>query len=143
MPHQRRSHRIRPPQWHDPMVDMLIDERDRRNTEYHRQYSRSKQEFWESVARRYILFYMFFKKNLNSTIHLCEFRINRRFHTRFTGQQCSQKWRNLIRDYNVSKKKISIILYKIKYIWVILQLFLIFRTFVFIVMESLKDVVGG
>ena len=63
---QRRSHYIAPPQWHDPMVDMLIDERERRNTEYHRQYSRSQQDFWESVARRYILFYMFFKKSLCS-----------------------------------------------------------------------------
>jgi len=71
MPRPRRHHRhhrhhhsrrIHPPQWHDPMVDMLIDERERRNTEYHTQYSRSWQEFWESVARRYILFYMFFEK---------------------------------------------------------------------------------
>lgn len=61
----RRSHRSRrivPPQWHDPMVDMLIDERERRNVEYHSIYRRSRQNFWESVARRYILFYVFFKK---------------------------------------------------------------------------------
>jgi len=52
-----------------------------------------------------IFYFMFsLKKNLNLTIRLCEFRINRRYHTRFTGQQCSQKWRNLLRDYNVSKK---------------------------------------
>jgi len=56
---QRRSHRIAPPQWHDPMVDMLIDERDRRNTEYHNWYSRSRQEFWESVARRYVYFILY------------------------------------------------------------------------------------
>jgi hypothetical protein len=30
--------------------------------------------------------------------------MNRHFNTtRFTGQQCSQKWRNLLRDYHVSK----------------------------------------
>jgi hypothetical protein len=115
-----RSHRVQLAWWHDPMVNiMLIDERERRNTEYHSLYSRSRQEFWESVAWRYILFYMFFKKNLNSTIHLYEFRINRHYRTRFTGQQCSQKWRNLVKDYNVSKKnKLNFI-----YIRVILQRF--------------------
>ena len=59
---RHRSHRIQPPRWHDPIVDMLIDERERRNDEYHNMYSRSRQEFWDSVARRYILLYMFFKK---------------------------------------------------------------------------------
>ena len=51
------------------------------------------------------IFYFIYslKKNLNST-HLCEFRINRHFHISVTGQQCDQKWRNLVRDYNVSKK---------------------------------------
>src|SRR6266542_7164342 len=42
---------------------------------------RSRTEYWESVARK----------------------IQRRFHTRFTGQQCERKWRNLVRDFNVSK----------------------------------------
>ena len=32
MPHRNRSRRIVPPQWHDPMVDMLIDERRRKMT---------------------------------------------------------------------------------------------------------------
>jgi hypothetical protein len=49
-----RTHRIRAPQWHDPIVDMLVEERRRRNNEYHNQYGRSRQEFWESVARRFI-----------------------------------------------------------------------------------------
>ena len=53
---------------------------------------RSKVEFWESVARR----------------------IQRRFNTRFTAQQCERKWRNLVRDFNVSKR-IIIINIKIKY----------------------------
>ena len=92
-------------QWHILIMDMLIDEREWRNAKYYLRYGRSRQDFWESIARRYILFICSLKKNLNSTIHLCKFRINRRFHTNFTGQQCSQKWRNLVRDYNVSKKK--------------------------------------
>ena len=51
-----------------------------------------------------MIFYTFFKKNSNPNNHLYEFRINNQFGTRLTGQQCSQKWRNLVRDYNVSKK---------------------------------------
>ena len=57
-----RSHCIQPPRWHDLIVDMLINEQERRNDKYHNMYSRSRQEFWDSVARRYILLYMFFKK---------------------------------------------------------------------------------
>jgi len=102
--HHHHHNHDQPTQWHTPTTDMLIDERERRNAEYHTRYGRSRQDFWESVARRYILFICSLKKNLNSTIHLCKFRINRHFHTNFMGQQCSQKWRNLVRDYNVSKK---------------------------------------
>ena len=61
MPHRRhtrhsrsRSSRVQIAQWHDPMVDMLISERRRRNDDYHNQYGRSRQEFWRSVARRFI-----------------------------------------------------------------------------------------
>jgi hypothetical protein len=54
---------------------------------------RSRVEFWESIARR----------------------IQRRFHTRFMAQQCERKWRNLVRDFNVSKR-IIIINIKIKYL---------------------------
>ena len=50
----RRSHRIQPVQWHDPHTDFLVDERRRRNEEYHNTYGRSRQEFWSSVARRFI-----------------------------------------------------------------------------------------
>lgn len=46
--------RIRPIAWIDPYVDYLIDERRRRNTEYHNIYGRSRQDFWESVARRFV-----------------------------------------------------------------------------------------
>lgn len=60
---RRRSHN-NPSQWHDPMVDMLIEERRRRNDNYHATYGRSRTQFWSSVARRfvYIIFYTFFKK---------------------------------------------------------------------------------
>ncbi len=50
----RRSHRIQPVQWYDPHTDFLVDERRRRNEEYHNTYGRSRQEFWSSVARRFI-----------------------------------------------------------------------------------------
>ncbi len=62
----RQSHRIQPVQWHDPHTDLLVDERRRRNDEYHNTYGRSRQEFWESVARRFI--YIIFKNRIfNST----------------------------------------------------------------------------
>ena len=59
MPHRRRIPQpISQPEWHDPMVDMLIDERQRRNVQYHNTYSRSREDFWESVAQRFL--YMIF-----------------------------------------------------------------------------------
>lgn len=60
----RRSSSTPPPQWHDPMVDMLIEERRRRNEEYHSVYGRSRRRFWSSVARRFVcmIFYTFKKK---------------------------------------------------------------------------------
>ncbi len=81
-----RTPRIQSPQWHDPMTDMLVEERRRRNDEFHNLYGRSRQDFWESVARRFICVIFYFVYSL------------------ITGLQCSQKWRNLLRDYNVSKK---------------------------------------
>lgn len=94
------------PQWHPPMVDMLVDLRRSRNDFYHSIYGSSRQEFWSDIARRfvYMIFYTFFIKIQIQIFHLCEFRINNHFNTRFSGQQCSQKWRNLVRDYRVSKK---------------------------------------
>jgi hypothetical protein len=59
---------------------MLISERLRRNNYYHSVEGRSRAEFWESVARR----------------------INRRLNKTYTGWQCEQKFRNLVRDYTVS-----------------------------------------
>lgn len=58
MPYRNRTQRFSTPQWHDPMVDMLIEERRRRNVQYHNTYGRSRQEFWSSVARRFL--YMIF-----------------------------------------------------------------------------------
>lgn len=72
--------------------------------------------------------------------------MNRHFNTRrFTGQQCSQKWRNLLRDYTVS---IKITINKNKYIMSDTKLnistcFLILRILFFIVMESLREEEDG
>ena len=49
------NRRIRAVQWTEPYVDFLIDERRRRNDEYHNTYGSSRQEFWSSVARRFII----------------------------------------------------------------------------------------
>ena len=65
-----RSRSIHPPQWHNPMVDMLIEERQKRNEQYHTMYGRNRQGFWESVSRRfvYMIFYTFFKKKIQIQI---------------------------------------------------------------------------
>src|SRR3989337_3427299 len=73
--------------WTDAEADYLINQRRRRNDEYHDILGRSRARFWESVARR----------------------VNRHFHRgnmrrRYTARQCEQKWRNLVRDYRVSNK---------------------------------------
>lgn len=67
--------------WGDPEMDLLVLERRRRNEEFHRRFRGNKVEFWESVARR----------------------INRRYTRTYTARQCEQKWKNLVRDYGVSK----------------------------------------
>jgi hypothetical protein len=48
------SRRIRQIQWYDQYTDYLVEERRRRNEEYHSMYGRSRMEFWNSVARRFI-----------------------------------------------------------------------------------------
>lgn len=70
-----------PIEWNDAAVHFLITERRCCNTEYHRMRGRSKAPFWESVSRR----------------------IRRTYRLRYTARQCEQKWRNLVRDYTVSK----------------------------------------
>ena len=69
--------------WNNPETDLLIDERRRRNDYFHSIEGRSRVEFWESVSRK----------------------IYKRYQRRYTARQCEQKWRNLVRDYNVSKIK--------------------------------------
>lgn len=70
-------------QWQDAECDMLVLERLRRNDEYHNIIGRSRVEFWRSVARR----------------------IQRRYNRRYSHTQCSNKWKNLVQCYNVSKLK--------------------------------------
>lgn len=67
--------------WGEAETDYLVEERRRRNHEYHNVYRRSKVEFWESVSRK----------------------IRRRYGSRFTARQCEGKFRNLIKEYKVSK----------------------------------------
>ena len=66
--------------WTDAEMDFLVNERRRRNVQYHNTYRGDKTEFWRNVAQR----------------------INRAFNRRFSGRQCEQKWRNLVSDYGVS-----------------------------------------
>ena len=73
--------------WTDRESDYLICQRRHRNDEFHNIPGRSRARFWESVARR-----------VNRHFHL------RRRRRRYTGRQCEQKWRNLLRDYRVSNK---------------------------------------
>ena len=73
--------------WTDRESDYLIRQRHHRNDEFHNISERSQARFWESVARR-----------VNRHFHL------RRRRRRYTGRQCEQKWRNLLRDYRVSNK---------------------------------------
>lgn len=67
----------------DAECDMLVSERIRRNEKYHDMVGRSREEFWAAVARR----------------------IYRRYHKRYTPTQCSNKWKNLVQCYHVSKLK--------------------------------------
>jgi hypothetical protein len=49
--------------WEDVYVDYLVEERRRRNDQYHETYGRSRQSFWDSVARRFVclIFGLFLK----------------------------------------------------------------------------------
>ena len=68
--------------WGDAETDFLVEERRRRNDEYHFRYRGDKTEFWASVARR----------------------LRRTFNSNLTARQCELKWRNLVRDFGVSTK---------------------------------------
>ena len=67
--------------WGEAETDMLVEERRRRNDEYHYVYRGNKEGFWESVARR----------------------IHRRFRSQYSGRQCENKFRNLVKEYRVNK----------------------------------------
>lgn len=89
-------------QWGDAECDMLVEERLRRNDEYHNIVGRSRVRFWRSIKRR----------------------IYRRYRKRYTSTQCSNKWKNLVQCYHVSKLKINCNI--TKYLWLIVILLLEF-----------------
>lgn len=66
--------------WTDAQTRILIDERRNRNEEYHN-LGRNRDVFWGSVATR-----------INNEVH----------GSNFLGHHCKEKFRNLVRDYNVS-----------------------------------------
>ena len=68
--------------WTDDQLRLLIDERKTKNTEYHNIPGSSRVDFWNSIAKT----------------------INQLFGTTYTGQQCNNRFQNLVRDYNVSVK---------------------------------------
>ena len=74
-------------EWSEQEIRALIDERKRRNNDYYRTFSRSKVQFWNEVAVK-------IKENTESD---------------FTGIQCREKFKNLIKDCKVSKILISIL----------------------------------
>jgi hypothetical protein len=70
-------------QWENAEYDMLVIKRIRQNQQYHNIVGRSQVEFWRSVVRR----------------------INYRYCKRYTHTQCSNKWKNLVQYYHISKLK--------------------------------------
>jgi hypothetical protein len=75
-------------EWSEQEIRALIDERRRRNTDYYRIFGRSKVQFWNEVAAK-------IKEDTESD---------------FTGIQCKEKFKNLIKDCKVSKILIIFIL---------------------------------
>ena len=67
--------------WNELETDLLVLKKARRNEEYYFVYRGNKMGFWKNIGRR----------------------IYRRYSRRHTARQCEQKWRNLVRDYGVSK----------------------------------------
>ena len=68
-------------EWTDTQTRILIDERRNRNEEYHN-FGRNRDVFWGSIATRIN----------NNEVH----------GSNFLGHHCKEKFRNIIRDYNVS-----------------------------------------
>ena len=71
--------------WRNGESDLLVEERLKRNEEFHYMEGRSRVAFWESCSRR----------------------IYRRYRRRFTAAQCEDRWRNVVKKYGVSKLKIN------------------------------------
>lgn len=67
--------------WNDNEVQMLINERKRRNEEYWFMLGRSKLPFWEEVAKK----------------------IEEEFGTNVTSLQCQNKFNGIVKDCKVSK----------------------------------------
>ena len=65
----------------DPKTDLLVSERRQRNHEFHYRHRSNKTKFWESIVRR----------------------IRKRYNITFSARQVKQKWKNLRKDYDVSK----------------------------------------
>jgi len=74
--------------WSEEEVRALIDERKRRNADFHLVFGRSKVKFWEEVAKK----------------------IEEDTGTNFTGSQCRDKFKNVVRDCKVSKFLLKFIL---------------------------------
>lgn len=75
-------------EWSEEEIRALIDERRRRNADFYLMFGRSKVQFWNEVVDK----------------------IEEDTGTRFTGSQCSDKFKNLVRDCNVSKFLLKFIL---------------------------------
>jgi hypothetical protein len=69
--------------WTDPQIVLLINERKWLNFEFHYQAPRSHANLWIRIAGT----------------------INRVFNSNYNGNQCKNKFHNLVSDYNVSKNK--------------------------------------
>ncbi|CAG8731475.1 15403_t:CDS:2 [Cetraspora pellucida] len=64
--------------WEDAHVRLLVDERKNRNDEFHL-IRKKKAPFWNSVAEK----------------------INNKFNTTYTGKQCTEKFSQLVREFNL------------------------------------------
>ena len=76
-------------EWSEQEIRALVDERKRRNAEYHRMIGRSKVTFWNDVAEQ----------------------IKEDTGTNFTGIQCREKFKNVVKDCKVSKIFIIFIMF--------------------------------
>jgi hypothetical protein len=75
--------------WTDVECEYLLNQRMARNDEYWGLTGGGRRRFWRSVARK----------------------INECFGTRFTGEQCKNKWKNLKSDYQVNIFYINLLYY--------------------------------